>query len=147
MARNREDIEMKKVLFVITCGLLLSVTGAQAQDEIIDAVMNACKPEIESYCSQVTLGEGRLLACFYAHEDKLSGRCQYALYEGAAKLEQFAVAITHVATECHDDLIKFCSEVAMGEGRVASCLLEHQAEVTEACATAIDDVGLEIDED
>ena len=66
--------------------------------------MATCQPEIDAYCSQVTLGEGRLLACFYAHEDKLSGRCQYALYEGAARLEQFAAAVTHLAVECMDDL-------------------------------------------
>ena len=127
--------------------LLLSVTGAWAQDSIIDNVMKACETEINTYCSQVTLGEGRLLACFYAHEDKISGRCQYALYEGAAQLEQFAAAVTHVATECHDDLMNFCAQVEFGEGRVGTCLLEHKAEVTDACRQAIDDVGLEVVED
>ena len=127
--------------------LLLSVTGAWAQDSIIDNVMKACETEINTYCSQVTPGEGRLLACFYAHEDKISGRCQYALYEGAAQLEQFAAAVTHVATECHDDLMNFCAQVELGEGRVGTCLLEHKAEVTDACRQAIDDVGLEVAED
>jgi len=96
---------------------------------------------------QVTQGEGRLLACFYAHEDKISGRCQYAVYEGAAQLEQFAAAVTHVATECHDDLMNFCAQVELGEGRVGTCLLEHKAEVTDGCRQAIDDVGLEVVED
>ncbi len=135
------------VLVVIGVGLLLNVSGAWAQDEIIDNVMTACEPEISAYCSQVTLGEGRLLACFYAHEDKLSGRCQWALYEGAAQLEQFAAAITHLAIECHDDLLEFCAEVELGEGRVGTCLLEHKADVTDACRQAIDDVGLEIVEE
>lgn len=138
---------MRKTVLVAIVGALLSVTVAQAQDEIIAGVLEGCKTEIESYCSQVTPGEGRLLACFFAHEDKLSGRCQYALYEGAAQLEQFATALTHLATECHDDLLKFCAEVELGEGRVGTCLLEHQAEVTEACAQAIKDVKLEKVED
>ncbi len=90
----------RNVLVVVVAGLLLGVTGAWAQDSIIDNVMEACETEITAYCSQVTPGEGRLLACFYAHEDKISGRCQYAVYEGAALLEQFAAAVTHVATEC-----------------------------------------------
>ena len=90
----------------------------------------------------MTPGEGRLLACFYAHEDKLSGGCGWALYEGAARLEQFATAVTHVANQCWDDLVEHCGEVEMGEGRVASCLLEHKAEVSEDCRRAIDDVGL-----
>ena len=137
----------KNVLMVVVAVLLLSVTGAWAQEDIIDNVMKACEPEITNYCSQVTLGEGRLLACFYAHEDKLSGRCQYALYEGVAALQDFAAAITHVATECIDDIEKYCAEVEMGEGRIGTCLLEHKAEVTEACSQAMDDVGLEVVEE
>ena len=137
----------KSVLFVVAAALLLSVSGAWAQEEIIDDVMAACEPEIKAYCSQVTLGEGRLLACFYAHEDKLSGQCQWAIYEGAAQLEQFAVAVTYVAKECMNDLEKYCAEVEFGEGRVGTCLLEHKAEVTDACKQAIDDVGLEFVEE
>jgi len=133
-----------QLIVVVGIVLALSATGAWAQEDIIDNVMAACQPEIDAYCSQVTLGEGRLLACFYAHEDKISGRCQYALYEGAAQLEQFAAAITHVATECMDDLENFCAEVELGEGRVGTCLLEHKAEVSAACSQAIDDVGLEV---
>jgi hypothetical protein len=137
----------KSVLFVVAVAFLLSVSGAWAQDEIIDNVMKACEPEIKAYCSQVTLGEGRLLACFYAHEDKISGTCQWAIYEGAAQLEQFAAAVTHLAKECMDDLENLCAEVEFGEGRVGTCLLEHKAEVTDACRQAIDDVGLEVVEE
>ena len=137
----------RKLFVVVGVVVLLNVAVAGAQEGIIDSVMTACEPEIEAYCSQVTMGEGRLLACFYAHEDKLSGRCQYALYQAVADIEDFAAAIVHVATQCEDDLMKFCAEVEVGEGRVGSCLLEHKAEVTEACAQAMDDVGLEVVEE
>lgn len=122
----------------------LVAAGAWAQDDVVDKVTEACNDEIKNYCSQVTPGEGRLLACFFAHGDKLSARCEYALYNAAADLEQFAAAVTHVASQCNDDLVKHCSEVEMGEGRVASCLLEHKDEVTEACRSAIEDTGLEV---
>jgi len=139
---------MKKTVVLAMAGtFLLGAGGAWAQDDVIDNVLEACTPEIEAFCSQVTPGESRLLACFYAHGDKISPRCEYALYEGAAALEQFAVALTHLATQCHDDLLKYCGEVALGEGRVGTCLLEHKAEVTEACSQAIDDVGLEVVEE
>ena len=133
----------RNVLVVLVAVLLLGVTGAWAQDSIADNVMAACEVEIETYCSQVTPGGGRLLACFYAFEDKLSGSCQWALYQAAADLEDFAAAVTHVATECHDDLLNFCADVELGEGRVGTCLLEHKAEVTDTCRQAMDDVGLE----
>ena len=127
--------------------VILGTSGAWAQEDPIENAMEACKPEIESYCSQVTPGDLRMLACFFAHEDKLSGRCSWALYQGAAQLEQFAAALTHVAVQCLDDLEKHCGEVRLGEGRVASCLLEHQQkkELTTACSQAIDDVELDVD--
>ena len=139
---------MKKTTILLTL-LTLAVLGAnapalQAQEDPIQNAIDACAPEIEAYCSQVTLGEGRLLACFYAHEDKLSGRCSWALYEGAAHLEQFAASLTHVANACWDDALEHCAEVEMGEGQVASCLLEHKAEVSQGCSQAIDDVELEV---
>ena len=107
-------------------------------------MVKSCHAEIESYCSQVTIGEGRLLACFYAHGDKLSGRCEYALYNAAAELEQFVDAVAQLAAACLDDLETHCAEVEMGEGRVASCLLKHKEEVTEACRLAIDAAELEV---
>lgn len=131
------------VLMVAGAILLLGVSGAWAQDDIVEYVTNACEEEIQNYCSQVTPGEGRLLACFYAFEDKLSGQCQYALYQAAAALEDFADAVTLLATECHDDLVTFCADVELGEGRVGTCLLDHKDEVSAGCSQAIDDVGLE----
>ncbi len=134
----------RNVLVVIVAVLLLSVSGAWAQQEIVDNMMTACATEIETYCSQVTPGEGRLLACAYAHEDKLSGECSWAIYKGVAELEAFVDALVEVVTACEDDLMKFCAEVELGEGQVATCLLEHKAEVTEDCRAAVEDTGLEV---
>jgi len=138
------------VFFAVAAFLVFGASGVSAEEgdeDIIDGVMKACEPEINAYCSQVTPGEGRLLACFYAHEDKISGRCEYALYEAAAQLEQFAAAVTHLAIECIDDLETYCGQVEVGEGRVATCLLDHKGEVSEGCRQAIDDVGLEMAEE
>ena len=134
---------MKRTVLIAIVGLfLLGATCASAQEDIIEGVMKACEPEIKAYCSQVTPGEGRLLACFYAHGDKVSSRCEYALYEGVAALEAFVNAVTYVATACHDDLLKYCGEVEMGEGRVGTCLLQHKADVTAECRQAMDDTGM-----
>ena len=146
---------MKKTTILMTL-LALAVLGAtgsvsvlaqepaMAEEDPIQKAIDACTPEIETYCSQVTPGDGRLLACFYAHEDKLSGRCGWALYEGATVLEEFAAAVTHVANACWDDIVEHCAEVEMGEGRVASCLVENKAELSEGCSEAIDYVGVEV---
>ena len=56
-------------------------------------VVEGCKTELETHCKGVTPGEGRLLACLYAYEDKLSSRCDYALYDAAARLDQAVTAL------------------------------------------------------
>ena len=137
---------MKRYTIMTVLGLLLLAGTAAAQDPVQDA-LSACKPEIETYCSQVSPGDGRLLACFFAHEDKLSGQCSWALYEASVELEQFVAAIGHLATQCHDDLIEHCGDVEMGEGRVGVCLLDHEDDVSAACLQAIKDTGLEMVED
>jgi hypothetical protein len=137
----------RNILVGVGVVLLLSVSGAWAQDSIVEGVMAACEVEINTYCSQVTPGEGRLLACAYAHEDKLSGGCTWAIYKGVAELEAFVDAVVEVATACEDDLMTFCSQVELGEGRVATCLLEHKDEVSDGCSAAMDDTGLEFVEE
>ncbi len=132
---------------ILAVSLTLIAGGAWAEEDLVEYVVKSCQPELESYCSKVTPGDGRLLACFYAHGDKLSGRCEYALYTAAVELEAFVGAVTHLAIECHDDLLEHCGEVEMGEGRVASCLLEHQAQASKACQQAIEDAELEAVDD
>ena len=97
-----------------------------AAENLTSIVVKGCKVELESYCKDVTPGEGRVLACLYAHNDKLSGSCEYALYDAAVQLERAVSALTNVATECADDLDQFCAEVEMGEGRVLECLNKHE---------------------
>lgn len=138
---------MNKLLtksILILAIVALASGAAYAQEDPIENALEACKPEIETFCSQVTPGEGRLLACFVAHEDKISGQCGWALYEAMDAFDAFANAIAYVATSCFDDMTKHCAEVELGEGRVASCLLEHKEDVTPECKQAMDDVELEV---
>ena len=58
---------------------------AVMQGELSAQVQEGCSSELAQYCAEVTPGEGRLLACLYAHGDKLSGQCDYALYDAAAR--------------------------------------------------------------
>jgi hypothetical protein len=90
----------------------------------------------------VTPGEGRVLACLYAHEDKLSSKCEYALYDAAAQLERALNALTYVTNECRDDLTKFCSDIKPGEGRLLQCIDKNDAKVSGRCKQALKDTGL-----
>jgi hypothetical protein len=122
---------------------MLSFAGfVFAEKGPVQTVTDGCKKEIETYCKDVKPGEGRILACLYAREDKLSGRCEYALYDAAAQLERAITALTYVANECKDDLKAYCSNVKPGEGRLLNCIDKNTDKVSSRCKQAIKDVGL-----
>jgi hypothetical protein len=83
-----------------------------------------------------------LFARLYAYEDKLSGKCEYALYDAAARLERAVAALTYVAKECEADIVANCGGVKAGEGRVLQCLEKNEAKVSARCKGAIKEVGL-----
>jgi hypothetical protein len=110
--------------------------------ELGEQVLNGCKTELARLCAGVVPGEGRVLACLYAHGDKLSGRCDYALYDAAAQLERAIGAMAYVAGECRADLEAHCAGVDAGEGRVAQCLKDHASELSPRCDLALTEVGV-----
>lgn len=128
-------------LFVFGC-TLLSGTSAPALEKLVESVAKGCDKEITSYCKDVTPGEGRILACLYAHEDKLTGSCEYALYDAAVQLERVVAALTYVANECRDDLRAHCSAVKPGEGRLLDCIEKNSEKVSGRCKQAIRDINL-----
>ena len=120
--------------------MLLGASGSVLAEDIVSTVATGCETEIQNYCSQVTAGEGRLLACFYAHEDKLSGQCQYALYSASAQLEHAVSALNYVAGQCQNDIESICAGVEAGEGRILECLEANAESVSAACKQAVKDV-------
>jgi len=124
-----------KALFLTLA--LLAVGQVSAQDSLIENVMDACEADLQQYCSQVTPGDGRLVYCVAAHSDKISGECQFALFEAATVLARYSDAILEIAESCETEIDSLCGDVAVGEGRILACLDEHEAELGEACRTAI----------
>lgn len=118
---------------------IFTVSNVLAEETLIDHLVDACESDIQNYCSQVTPGNGRLLHCMAAHEDKISGQCQYAFYQAATLLEQLAVAISYVAQECETEIETLCNDVSIGDGKILACLDQHDEEVGEACKAAISD--------
>ena len=131
---------MKRITMALTTLVLMSAGSlATAQDSLIEYLVDACEADLKQYCSQVTPGEGRLLHCMAAHEDKISGSCHYAFYKAATLLEQVSAAITYVAMECKTDIETHCSDIAVGEGRIMACLSEHESEIAASCKKSIAD--------
>ena len=72
-----------------------------------------------------------------------SCQCEYALYDAAVQLERFVAALSYVANECDADLDKFCSGVAVGEGRLMECLDKNSSKISKRCTQALKDVSEE----
>ncbi len=134
-----------RAMLGVAIGMCVLATGAGGAGggSLADEVKEGCKAELESYCKQVTPGEGRLLACLYAFEDKLSGRCDYALYDASVRLEHAVASLSYGAAECKDDIEKHCTKVEAGEGRILDCLKKQGDKLSKRCSQAIKDVGLE----
>jgi hypothetical protein len=124
----------------LTMSALASGAGA-AQPSLTDQVKDGCRAELASYCKDVTAGEGRLLACLYAFEDKLSSRCDYALYDASSRLEHAVAALAHGATECKSDIEK---PVRLSRpARSHRECLRNRAPAEQALPTGMKDIGLD----
>ena len=139
------------ICLVVLCVVAFAGETANAQQKgpaeavaegLVKTVTDGCKIELETYCKNVTPGEGRGLACLYAYGDKLSHRCEYALYDAAAQLQWAITSLTYAVNECRDDLTKFCAGTKPGEGRLLQCLEKNAGNVSIRCKQALKDTGL-----
>ena len=127
---------------------MLSVGPAFAQSSIGKSLLDkltakvaklesACAKDIKKYCSTVTPGEGRMVYCMQAHEDKISPKCAYELEEAASSVHAAADALRDGVVACKAEIAGVCGKTVPGQGRIATCLLENRATASSGCAEAI----------
>jgi len=134
-------MEIRKLLLPILLSFFaLSVSTAYALEDLQKSILEGCAAETEKYCNEVTHGQGRLLACFYAHEDKLSGWCSHTLYSASQQLNAAISTMHYLGNVCRDDILSNCAMVEMGEGRVLECLKESSDTVSEKCKKGVEAV-------
>ena len=135
-------MKSKRITGLVLGIVFLFVMPVAAEQNLVQTVADGCKAELEKYCKDVTPGEGRILACLFAHQDKLSGKCEYALYDAAVQLERAVAALSYVINECADDLDQFCSGVEAGKERLLKCIEKNDKKVSSRCKEALKEVGL-----
>jgi Cysteine rich repeat len=73
---------LTKKIAILVAVLLLSASSAVAQMRPgARAVLQACKPDIRQFCSQVPPGQGRIKACMKDHIQELSEPCKEAMFQ------------------------------------------------------------------
>ena len=128
--------------------VILLVGSASAQTEIgktiveklaarIEKLEKSCAKDIKKYCRTVTPGEGRLLYCMQAHEDKISAKCVFELEESAMSVQITADALKDALFACKAEICGVCGKTLPGQGRFAACLLANKSTASTGCVEAI----------
>jgi len=138
----------KSLLLLIVLLLATGISVFAAEDPLrkgvagaLDTFVDGCQQELTTFCKDVTPGEGRILACLYAFQDKVTPRCKFALYDAVEQLNQTLTDLSYAVGECHEDLQSYCTEVQPGEGRLLDCLKQNEAKISMRCNTALKEVG------
>jgi Golgi apparatus protein 1 len=93
----------------------------------------------------VSPGEGHIASCLYAHEDKISGECAIAVYDGMIALQTALTKLDFYTRVCRKDLIKHCATTEPGQGRLFQCLAANKAALDQDCAAALDSAKSELE--
>jgi hypothetical protein len=141
---------MKKIMmFVSLLVLLLGLPAFAAEDPLLQGTQGAldtftegCQQELTTFCKDVTPGDGRIIACLFAFQDKISPRCEYALYDSVGQLDRTLTNLSYAVGECRDDLKNYCADAKPGEGRLLDCLSKNETKISNRCNYALKDTGL-----
>jgi hypothetical protein len=127
---------------------ILSVSSVSAQTDITKAIQeklaaeaakleNSCADDIKKFCSDVTPGEGRILYCMHAHEDKISPKCAYDLEEAATDVQLSADLLKEAIGACKAEISGVCGKTQPGQGRIAACLFANKSTASKACGEVL----------
>jgi hypothetical protein len=106
-------------------------------EKVIAKIQASCATDIKSFCSQVTPGEGRLMLCMMAHEDKLSDQCFKTLVDVGDAVELTISSAKRAASVCAPEINKLCANVEAGGGQIAQCLITNTAKLSSACSAEV----------
>jgi hypothetical protein len=129
--------------FVIAALVLLApaTVPAQAQDDQAQwarYIQGHCGPELKRHCSGISKGQGRILACLYAREDKLSAKCGMAVMASVERLGVALGALANVMRVCEPDVRRLCNGMVAGNGNLVGCLATARASVSATCNATLD---------
>ena len=110
---------------------------SERMHERMQAFDQACKGDVEQYCKDVQRGHGRVVRCLRDNEAKLSGSCKEQLAQMDQQRRQMHERMHGVAEACKDDAQQYCKDVRPGGGRVARCLEDNEAKLSDACKAAL----------
>jgi Cysteine rich repeat len=100
--------------------------AAAAQDKV-------CADDARRLCSDVQAGRGNVMNCLKAHEADLSAACKDRIQAAQSRAQSAQGTIQ----ACQSDAARFCANVPPGRGSVASCLKQHESELSAECKAGL----------
>lgn len=131
--REHAKILMCSLVLIACLGLTAEQSNAQDAKEMAQTLHKACLADMDKFCSSVNIGEGRMLACLYAHEDQITEDCDTAMSDNADILDSFMFNLSTALGQCAEDIGKVCGDVEFGNGRMLSCLKQNSSKVSADC--------------
>lgn len=96
----------------------------------IERVEEACGPDIERYCGDISPGEGRIAACVRAYSDRLSRRCRFTLWRVSRNVRE---SVQQIADECLGNIQQQCGN----SGNIGDCAVQKSAALSPACQNVV----------
>jgi Cysteine rich repeat len=138
-------------LGVLPLLVIVSIGSASAQANLgkslveklaakVTKLENACASDIKKYCKDVTPGEGRMIYCMQAHEDKITPKCAYELGDTAGSVQATSDLLKDGVIACKAEITGVCGKIQPGQGRIAACLIANKSTASKDCADAIQKV-------
>lgn len=112
---------------LLVAASLLGLTMVQAEEH---GKPGACRSDAQKFCKDIQPGGGRIALCLKQHESELSSGCRERIVEAQEEGKELGAA-------CKPDAEKLCQGVQPGRGRVASCLKQHQDQLSGECREKI----------
>ena len=144
----KHPMRLPSRLGLLSMLVIFSMGSASAQTDIAKALQqklaalvtkleNSCAGDIKKYCSDVTRGEGRMIYCMQAHEDKISARCAYDLEDAVSIVQSSTDTLHDAVAACKAEITGICGNTIPGQGRIAACLIANKSTASKDCADAI----------
>ena len=132
-----------RILIGVTFALCLAAAPqpVRAQDDTAQwakYIQSHCGKELKTHCGGITKGQGRILACLYAREDKLSAKCGNAVMNSVERLGVALGALANVIRVCEPDTRRLCNGVVAGNGNLVGCLATARPSVSSQGKATLD---------
>jgi hypothetical protein len=90
-----------------------------------------CTADVRTLCKDAPAGGGRIQACLEKQKARLSEPCR-------KRVDDLAREMGALAATCRNDVVRWCSDVAPGGGRVVGCLRANAADLSPECGDALE---------